>query len=130
MIRLAYKCLGNTSLSLITDSMMAAGCSDGEYFIAGNPCVVKNGKALTLEGKLAGSTLDMKTALENLMSFCDIPLEEALRCATLTPAEQVGVDKYVGSIDVDKRSDMLLVRNGEGKLNIEKAFVGGIIYDI
>jgi len=108
MIKLAYRCLGNRRLSLITDSMMASGCDDGEYFIAGNPCTVKNGKALTHEGKLAGSTLDMKTALENLMRFCDIPLETALRCATLTPAEQVGVDKEVGSINIGKRSDLLL----------------------
>jgi len=130
MIKLAYKCLGNKRLSLITDSMMAAGSADGEYFIAGNPCIVKNGKALTPEGNLAGSTLDMKTALENLMRFCDIPLETAIRCATLTPAEQVGVDNIVGSIDEGKRSDMLLVRTNGGKLNIEKAFVGGIHYDI
>ena len=130
MIKLAYRCLGNRRLSLITDSMMASGCDDGEYFIAGNPCTVKNGKALTHEGKLAGSTLDMKTALENLMRFCDIPLETALRCATLTPAEQVGVDKEVGSINIGKRSDLLLIRNVGGSIKIEKTFVGGKRYDL
>jgi len=130
MIKLAYRCLGNRRLSLITDSMMASGYADGEYFIAGNPCTVKNGKALTHEGKLAGSTLDMKTALENLMRFCEIPLETALRCATLTPAEQVGVDKEVGSIKIGKRSDLLLIRNSGGSINIEKAFVGGKRYDL
>ena len=130
MIKLAYKCLGNKRLSLITDSMMAAGCADGEYSIAGNACIVRNGKALTHEGKLAGSTLDIKTALENLMRFCDIPLETALRCATLTPAEQVGVDGDVGSIDIMKRSDLLLVRTCNEKINIEKRFVGGKLYDL
>ncbi len=130
MIKLAYRCLGNTRLSLITDSMMAAGCADGEYFIAGNPCTVKDGKALTGEGKLAGSTLDLKTALENLMRFCDIPLETALRCATLTPAEQVGVDKEVGSIDIGKRSDILMARSTDRRINIERVWVGGMAYDL
>ena len=125
MINLSYRCLGNKRLSLITDSMQAAGCKDGSYSIAGNPCVVKNGKALTPEGNLAGSTLDMKTAVENLMAYCNIPLEQALRSATLTPAEQVGVDRIVGSISVGKRSDMLLVNLKENTINIEKVFVNG-----
>ncbi len=129
MIRLAYKCLGNTRLSLITDSMMASGCDDGEYFIAGNPCTVQNGCAMTHEGKLAGSTLDMKTALENLMRFCDIPLEVALRSATLTPAEQVGVDDRVGSIDVGKRSDILIINEKDNKIEIKQIFAGGVSYE-
>ena len=125
MINLSYRCLGNKRLSLITDSMQAAGCKDGSYSIAGNPCVVKNGKALTPEGNLAGSTLDMKTAVENLMAYCNIPFEQALRSATLTPAEQVNVDSLVGSIAVGKRADMLLVRLDGNKINIEKVFVNG-----
>lgn len=129
MIRLAYSCLTNKKLVLITDSMEASGCADGTYSIAGNTCIVKNGRALTLEGKLAGSTLDMKTALENLMEFCSIPLTEALRCATLTPAELVNLDNIVGSLDAGKRADMLLVRqNGDHKINIEKIICGGAIY--
>lgn len=128
MIRLAYKCLGNTRLSLITDSMMASGCDDGEYFIAGNPCTVKNGRAMTHEGKLAGSTLDMKTALENFMGFCDIPLEVALRSATLTPAEQVGVADRVGSIDIRKRSDILIIDEKNKKIELKQIFAGGVAY--
>ena len=130
MIRLAYSCLTNKRVALITDSMEAAGCADGTYSIAGNTCIVKNGHALTLEGKLAGSTLNMKTALENLMEFCNIPLTEALRCATLTPAELVKLDVNIGSLEPKKFADILLVReSGKHRINIEKVICGGVIYD-
>lgn len=126
MISLAYRCLGSSRLSLITDSMSATGCSDGIYSIAGCRCTVKDGKATTDEGNLAGSTLDMKTAVENLMRFCSIPLEKALRCATLTPAEQVGIDSIVGSLDIGKRADLLLIGKNGDKLNILKTFCRGV----
>ena len=129
MIRLAYSCLTNKRFALITDSMEASGCADGMYSIAGNVCKVENGRALTLDGKLAGSTLDMKQALENLMEFCNIPLSEALRCATLTPAELVKSDDSVGSLDAGKRADILLTRERENKLTFEKIICGGKLYD-
>lgn len=128
MIRMAYGLLGNKKASLITDSMEATGCSDGSYSIAGNPCTVKNGKALTKDGKLAGSTLDMKTALENLMQFCNIPLQEALRCATLTPAEEIECQSIVGSLDVGKHANILLIREKNSKITIEKTICRGHEY--
>lgn len=126
MVRLAYTCLTHERLVLITDSMEAAGCPDGDYTIAGSPCKVTGGKALTPEGKLAGSTLDLKTAVENLMSFCGIGIAEAVRCATLNPAREVGIDGTVGALSPGKRADALIVRENGGKLTVEKIFIGGI----
>ncbi len=125
MVRLAYTCLTPERLVLITDSMEAAGCPDGDYTIAGSPCKVKDGKALTPEGKLAGSTLDLKTAVENLMRFCGAGLAEAVRCATLNPAREVGIESTVGSLRPGKHADALIVRESSGKLIIEKTFIGG-----
>lgn len=125
MVRLAYGCLTEEHLVLITDSMEATGCPDGDYDIAGSPCRVVNGRALTADGKLAGSTLDLKTAVENLMSFCNIGLVNAVRCATLNPAREIGADDTVGSLAVGKRADALLVRLENGKIFIEDIFIGG-----
>ena len=127
IVRIAYKCLGNKHLSLITDSVSAAGHKDGKYFLAGLNIIVKDGIARTDTGALAGSSLDMKTALENFMNFCKLPLETAVRCATLTPAEQVGIDKEVGSLDIGKRADILLVSCEDQKINILKTICGGVV---
>lgn len=109
MVALAYRCLGNDKTVLITDSMEATGCPDGEYAIAGQPVVVKNGKALTLDGALAGSTLDLWDGVKNLMRFAGLSLEQAVVCATCNPARMVGLDGKVGSIAVSKRADLIAI---------------------
>ena len=109
MIALAYRCLGSGKTVLITDSMEATGCADGEYAIAGQPVVVKNGKALTLDGALAGSTLNLWDGVKNLMRFAGVSLADAVRCATDNPARMVGIDGKVGSIVAGKRADLITV---------------------
>lgn len=109
MVRFAYRNLGNDRLVLISDSMEATGMPDGDYSIAGNPVKVKNGKALTPEGALAGSTLSLDTALKNLMKFAGISLADALPCVTVNPAREIGVFDTVGSIEVGKQADILIL---------------------
>ncbi len=111
MVHLAYKCKETDKFVLVTDSMEATGCADGEYTIAGLPVIVKDGKAVTVEGALAGSTLELWTGVKNLMRFTGAPLEDAIACATLNPARMVGIDKTVGSLDEGKRADILVVND-------------------
>ena len=82
---------------------------DGEYTIAGVPVYLRDGRAVDAEGHLGGSTLDMLGAVKNLMSFCNITLEEALPCATSNPASVVGIYHRVGSLEVGKYADALLL---------------------
>ena len=115
MVNLAWRSKPRDRFVLITDSMEATGCSDGEYAIAGQKVIVKNGRAETLDGALAGSTLDLWNGVKNLMKFANVTLEEAVACATVNPAQMVGIDHLVGSIDAGKRADLLLV-DGDLKL--------------
>lgn len=104
-------------LTLISDSMEATDCPDGEYSIAGNAVKVMGGVARTLDGALAGSTLTLDRALENLMKFCDIPLEEAIISATEAPAREIGIFDDRGSISIGKRADILLIDRNRFKIN-------------
>lgn len=109
MVALAWQCKKPDRMVLITDSMEATGCSDGEYAIAGQKVIVKNGRAETLDGALAGSTLNLWDGVKNLMAFAGIPLEDAIAAATVNPAEMLGIGDRVGSIEAGKRADLLLV---------------------
>jgi N-acetylglucosamine-6-phosphate deacetylase len=109
MVRLAYRCKGARRLVLITDSMQATDCADGTYSIAGMTCIVKDGKAMTTDGHLAGSTLSLIDGLRNLMRFCAISLDEALPTVTLTPAEMMRLDPVCGSLEVGKKADFLIL---------------------
>lgn len=124
VVRLAYRCKGER-LTLISDSMEATGCCDGEYFIGGNPVTVKGGKALTHEGALAGSTLTLDEAVRNLMSFCGIPLTDAIICATEAPAREVGIFGLCGSLDVGKRADILFAAPDTDRFEIKKIMLRG-----
>lgn len=109
MVALAYKCLGEDRTVLITDSMEGTGCPDGTYSIAGQPVYLKDGRAVTGDGALAGSTLDLWDGVKNLMKFAGASFADAVACATVNPARMVGIDKTVGSIEAGKRADLLLI---------------------
>ena len=111
MIKLARRTKPADKIVLITDSLEAAGCSDGEYFIAGLPVIVKNGRATNTEGALAGSTLDLFTALKNYMKFTGKTLEEAIPCATSNPAAMVGISDICGSIKEGLRADFIMIKD-------------------
>ncbi len=124
MVRLAYS-QKKDRLVLISDSMEATGAPDGEYSIAGNPVTVKNGKALTHDGALAGSTLTLEKAVQNLMDFCDIPLSKAIICATKAPAKEIGIFNTCGSIAVGKRADIIFADMNERNFNIRQVMLRG-----
>lgn len=124
MIRMASKLKPAEKFVLITDSMEAAGCNDGEYSIAGQPVIVKNGKALTLDGAIAGSTLDLFTAMKNYMKFARKTLEEAVPAATSNPADMMGAGQYCGRIEKGRYADLLILTEYENP-EIESVWIGG-----
>ena len=116
MVKMAYLCKGDNRLVLITDSMEATDGVDGEYSIAGMKVIVKDGKALTTDGALAGSTLNLWDGVKNLAKFADIPFVNAIRCATYTPACMVGLENKVGSLAVGKQADILIAEEIDGDM--------------
>lgn len=125
VVKLTYRMKGSHRLVLVTDSMRATGKGDGEYNSAGLKVTVKDGKALTLDGALAGSTLELADGVRNLVRFAGITVEEALPCATRNPADMLGLCDC-GSIEKGKRADMLVITpNAERVFNIESIILGG-----
>ncbi len=118
MIDMASRLKPADRLLLVTDSMEAAGSEDGEYSIAGLPVFVKDGRAVNSEGALAGSTLDLFTAVCNYMKFTGKTLEEAVLCATANPADMLGIADVCGRIEAGKRADFVLVENKENPVRV------------
>ena len=125
MIKLGFSMLGDKRTVLVSDSMEATGCPDGDgYSICGNAVVVKNGIPYTVEGALAGSTLTLDRAVNNLIDFCGITLAEAIPCATENPAREIGVFDKLGSVDIGKSADLLFLENTH-RLDIKRVMVRG-----
>jgi len=54
-----------------------------------------------------------------------MPIPDAVRMVTRNPARAVGMSDYLGSLEVGKRADMLLVNEGAGSPSVVAAWVGG-----
>jgi N-acetylglucosamine-6-phosphate deacetylase len=121
MVKLAYM-MKKDKLVLITDSMEATGMPDGEYSIAGLPVTVKDGKARTHEGAIAGSTLELIDGVRNLARFAEISFAEAIYNATAAPAKMIGVYNRIGSIEKGKTADMLVL---DGEYNAMEVIFRG-----
>lgn len=129
MVAFTYRMIGMERLVLISDSMAATASPDGEYEIAGNPVTVVDGIARTEGGNLAGSTLSLINGVENLARFANIPIVDALICATLTPARAVGLENKVGKLTPGNRADFIICSVSGKRIDIEQVFVGGeVVY--
>ncbi len=109
IVNLVYKMKRPEHLVLITDSMSATRCEDGDYSIAGQKVFVRDGKAVNEDGAIAGSTITLYSAVLHFMQYTGASFAEALAYATITPAKMVGLDTVTGSIAVGKRADLLLI---------------------
>ena len=127
MVRLAYRLLGHERLVLISDSMEGTACPDGNYTIAGMDVIVKDGKAYTTDGAIAGSTIGLFDAVCNLKNFCGISLAQALCCATVNPARAAQIDHLVGSLKVGRYADFCLLREEGDSISLLATYVGGVI---
>lgn len=109
-IKAIINSVGLDRVVTITDSIMGAGLSDGDYTLAGNAITVVGGIAkLTGTDTLAGSTLTADGALASLIENTKLPLDRAILTMTANPAKLLGIYDKVGSIDIGKKANLLIL---------------------
>ena len=107
MLRLALRGLGKPIL--ITDAMPPVGGVRSEFCLYGEPIAVTDGRCLRRDGTLAGSTLDMATAVRNCVRLLGTSLEDALRFASTHPASFLGIQHCLGRLIPGCRADMIAI---------------------
>ncbi len=107
-VGLVARVKGLDRICLVTDAMPAVGLGDGLHPWEERAVVVRSGVARLPDGPLAGSTLTMNRAVRNFQSFAGCSLSEAVRCATLNPAQLLGLAHQWGSLEVGKQADLAL----------------------
>ncbi len=126
VVRNAFRIYGDDRVVLISDSMRATGMTDGEYTLGGQEVTVKGALATLADGTIAGSVTNLYECMKQAISM-DISKEAVIKAATINPARSIGVEKEVGSIEVGKRADILVVNE---KLVLEKVILGGKVLGI
>ncbi|MGA7771229.1 MAG: N-acetylglucosamine-6-phosphate deacetylase [Candidatus Sulfotelmatobacter sp.] len=95
IVKLFLRAKGRERAVLITDAISATGMPEGRYQLGPVEVDVKDGKC-TSNGSLAGSVLTMDRAVRNVTQFSDWSLRDAVRAATLNPAQAVGLSGHHG----------------------------------
>lgn len=109
ILQMIYRLKGAEKMGLISDCIVAGGLNDGKYRLGMLDVHVNDGVARTETGSLAGSTLTLEKAIDNLITLADIPELDAVHTASLRPAEFLGVDEELGSIAIGKRACLAIV---------------------
>ena len=133
LAQMIYKCKGADKLCVVSDAIAAAGGADGQWFTLGSgengtKVFVEDGVAI-MEDKThyAGSVQALDQMVRNLVNDAKIPLVDAVRMASLTPAQIVGIDQECGSIAPGKRADLCVM---DTHLQVTKTIVEGkIVYE-
>jgi N-acetylglucosamine-6-phosphate deacetylase len=109
-VRVAKK-IKQEKLILVTDAMPPVGKPSTTFKIGNLEVSYSNGMCVTKDGTLAGSALDMATAVRNCIQKIGIPKDEALRMASTYPAEFLGIQDKLGKIQIGYLADMVILNN-------------------
>jgi N-acetylglucosamine-6-phosphate deacetylase len=124
LMKLAYKCLGADRLCIVSDATSGAGLPEGARFRMGHmEYEVHDGVGMLFDRTaFAGSTTLLNQMIPVLTDFVGIPLVEAVRMATLTPARVIGVDGEKGSLEAGKDADIAIF---EEDFTVWRTMIGG-----
>ena len=122
VVRATFEMFGPERIILISDSMRATGLTDGQYTLGGQDVFVKGPKATLADGTIAGSATDLMGCLRVAVKEMGISLEDAIACASMNPAKEIGIYDTCGSITVGKAADLVLL---DEELCVKAVFVDG-----
>ena len=123
VLRLLCKIKGTNRLTLISDSIAAAGEGDGDYQIWGETISVKDRRTSNAHGTIAGSVITMLDAVRLMASLGRSEVELAGMAST-NPARLLGIDRDCGTVEEGKRADLVAL-DAEG--DVVLTLVGGEI---
>jgi len=122
VLRVASLAMPNR-IALITDAVRAAGMPQGNYKLYDHEfSVTESGAARLGDGTLAGSTLTMNHAVQNMVELAGLPIEMVIPMATEVPARILGVADRKGRIAAGYDADLVILTP---KFEVSRVFVRG-----
>ena len=119
-VRMAFR-LFPGRICLISDALRCCGMPDGQYTLGGQDVFLAGGVARLADGTIAGSATNLYDCMCKAVEF-GIPREQAIRAATIIPAQQIGRAAQIGSIEPGKLADFVVC---DEALNRRAVYLGG-----
>ena len=127
LLKLVYKIKGASRTALVTDSMRAAGMPEGVSILGG----LKDGQKVLVEedvaklpdrSAFAGSTATADRLVRNMVRLADVPLLDAVKMMTSTPASIIGIAGRKGTLTPGMDADLVIF---DDNIDIRRTIVGG-----
>jgi len=121
-LRVALAAKERGKVFLVTDAMPPVGADDPSYSLYGEIITAVDGVVRNAAGALAGSALDMATAVRNTVHLLGFDLAEAARMASLYPAQFLGLGERFGRIAPGYQADLVLL---DDELQVVATWIAG-----
>ncbi|NBJ09746.1 N-acetylglucosamine-6-phosphate deacetylase [Microvirga arsenatis] len=121
-LRAAIAAKGTERMMLVTDAMSVTGTDLAGFDLHGRRIHRKDGRLTTEDGTLAGSDLDMASAVRNSVNRLGLALPDALRMASLVPAAFLKLDHELGRIAPGYRASLVLL---DDALQVQETWIDG-----
>lgn len=125
-MRVALAAKGVGSVALVTDAMPPVGASDASFKLGDTQVKAEGGRLTAPDGTLAGSMLDMASAVRNAIAMLGVSAGEALAMASATPAAAIGLGHLTGSVRPGLRADLVLL---DQDLQVRATWIAGVRAD-
>ena len=123
VLRIALRTRPLNRFMLVTDAMPTVGMADKSFDLQGRHIRVVDGVCVDDHGTLAGSDLDMISAVRNAVSMLDLSLEDAVKIASAAPAAFLGLAGERGAIAAGQAADLVLL---DDDLNVRETWIDGV----
>jgi N-acetylglucosamine-6-phosphate deacetylase len=123
MLKLALRCKRHDRFMLVTDAMPPVGSPEPSFVLQGRTIHVVDGVCRDENGTLAGTGLDMATAVRNAVSLLGLEIAQAARMASEYPAGFLGLEGELGRIAPGYRANLALLDDG---LRVTRTWIEGI----
>lgn len=121
-LKIAVRCRPHDRFMIVTDAMPTVGSKTKTFMLQDKLIRVENGVCVGPDGTLAGSDLDMATAVKNAVEMVGLTLEEAAVMAATAPARFLGLEANYGVLTADARADLVWL---DRDLNLKGVWIGG-----
>src|SRR5512146_229987 len=122
VLRLAMRCKPANRFMLVTDAMSSVGTDVRSFKLQGRNITVSGTVCLDEDGRLAGSNIDLASSVRNAVSLLGVSLPEAVRMASLYPAEFLRLSHELGRIEPGYRANLVVA---DDHLNVLDVWIDG-----
>ncbi|NUQ17619.1 MAG: N-acetylglucosamine-6-phosphate deacetylase, partial [Sphingomonas sp.] len=122
VLKIAFRATALRRFMLVTDAMPSVGGSKS-FMLNSEKISAAGGKCVNAHGTLAGSDLDMATAVRNAVTMLGLDLADAAMMASANPATFLGVDHELGRIAPGMRASLVLLND---QLQVVETWIDGV----